>query len=299
MKVLLTGGTGLLGEYLLRNCPKKYFICATSHQVKPRFKTKNVNYCKLDITNFGQIDRLVKKIQPGLILHTASIGNVDYCEKNKEQAKKINVEATNHLFLRSRKFKSRFVFFSSNAIYDGTKPPYNELSKTKPLDYYGWTKDVVEKRLAKYNKPKEVLIIRLMTMFGWNNPNERQNPVTWLIDKLKGETKLPVVNDILNNYLYAKDAVWAVWKLVEAGAFGKYNLAGEETITRYELAQKTAQIFNLNGSLIKSVPSSFFKGLAPRPKNTSFDIKKVVLKIKFQPKTIDEALEDMKESQNT
>lgn len=297
IKVLLTGATGLLGEHLIKNCPQEYLISGTYHQIKPRLKAKNVDYYQLDITNFKQINGLVTRIKPEVILHTASIGNVDYCEKNRAQAKKINVEGTNCLFFQSRKFRSLFVFFSSNAIFDGNKPPYHELSKPKPLDYYGLTKLVVEKRLEEYQNQKEVLIVRLMTMFGWNNPSERQNPVTWFIEKLKKEEEFPVVNDIFNNYLYAKDAVWAIWRLIEIGAFGKYNLAGKETISRFELAQKTALAFNLRKNLIKSVPSTFFKSLAPRPKNTTFDIKKVFLKIKFQPKLINEALTDMRKAQ--
>lgn len=294
MKILLTGATGLLGEHLIKSKPGKYTIVGTYHKISPRIKKNNVSYKKLDITNFSDISTLIEEVNPEVILHTASLGNVDYCQQHQEEARKINIDASLRLFSSAHTAKSKFVFFSTNAIYDGKNAPYDENSSTKPLDFYGKTKLEVEKKLEKFMEIDDILIVRLMTMYGWNNPKERTNPVTWFLQRLRSGNKLYVVDDVYNNYLYAKDAAEGIWKLVEAKTCGKINMSGLETISRYELALKTAAVFELDKRLIKPVESSFFPHLAKRPKFNAFNIKKIKRLISFKPLSIDEGLLDMK-----
>lgn len=294
IKVLLTGSTGLLGEYLIRNKPKNYFIVGTFHRVMPRIIAPNVKYVKLDLNDFDQIKNLILEEKPEIIIHSSSLGNVDYCENHKTEARKINILATKALFNSSETIKSKFIFFSTNAVFDGKNPPYDEEASLNPLDYYGKTKQAVETWLQKFNNSREILIIRLMTMYGWNNPSERSNPVTWFIKELNGNNQINVVNDVYNAYLYIEDAAQAVWKLIAKKITGKINISGTEIITRYELALKTAKVFSLPVKLINPVPSSFFPRLAPRPKYNSFNITKVKRLIKFKPKRVEEGLLDMK-----
>lgn len=294
VKVFLTGATGLLGEHLIKSLPTKYFLVGTYHRVLPRLKKDNVTYMELDLSNLSAMTRIIEKIKPQVILHTASIGNVDYCENHKKEAKKININATKNLFLVSRVYKSKFVFFSTNAIFDGKNPPYNEESEPNPLDYYGITKTEIENYLQKQSPNTQILILRLTTMYGWHHPQERKNPVTWFLEELSKNHELKVVDDTYNNFLYAKDAATAVWRLLSAPKDGKYNIAGPETVSRFELAQKAALVFGLPSEKIKPVPSSFFPSLAPRPKNTTFDISKITRDIWFKPKHIIDGLKDMK-----
>ncbi|MCX6706119.1 MAG: NAD(P)-dependent oxidoreductase [Candidatus Woesebacteria bacterium] len=291
MKVLLTGSTGLLGEHIIENL-SGCKILATYHHIKPRIKTKNVIYHKLDLANKKGIYDLIKRNRPEVIIHTASIGNVDYCETHKKEARQINCVATKNLFLAGKKINAKFVFFSTNAIFDGENPPYNEDSATNPLDYYGKTKLETEKFLL--DQGGNTLIIRLMTMYGWNNPAERNNPVTWIINMLKNGKKIKVVNDIFNNYLYVEDAIEVVWRLLIKSKQGIYNVAGSETINRFELAKKIAKLFKLPKELIEPVTSSYFPQLAPRPKDSSFDIRKIIKETGYMPKNVEEGLLTMK-----
>lgn len=292
--VLLTGGTGLLGLALMGLRPKKYQIVATYNNFHkkdlPIFS--NCQFVKLNIINNKEVVKLFSKIKPNILIHAASLGNVDFCEKNKKKAWQVNVLATRNLISACKNYHTKMIFTSSNAVFDGINPPFKETDQTNPLDYYGKTKVRIEKDLIK--SKISYCIVRLMTMYGWNHPQERANPVTWLLEQLTQKKTIKIVNDIYNNHLYIKDAAKAVWQIIKLNKLGIYHIAGSESISRYELSLRVAKIFNYDPGLILPVNSSFFPSLAPRPKNTTFDITKISQNLKINFLNPSQGINDMK-----
>ncbi|MFA6296277.1 MAG: NAD(P)-dependent oxidoreductase [Patescibacteria group bacterium] len=296
-KVLITGGTGLLGLSLIQNAPRNYDIFATYH----RFPTKilpdfsNCKYISLDVTDKKNVMKLFKKNKPKYLIHTASIGSVDFCEQHKKEAFKINVLGGRNMIEACKKYDTKIIYTSSNAVFDGKNPPYKESDQTKPLDYYGKTKLQTEKDILKNNI--KYCIVRLMTMYGWNHCNERPNPVTWLLDELKNNRQVKVVDDIYNNHLYVKDAAKAIWQIIKKNKSKIYHLAGPKTISRFDLSLNVAKTFKLNQNLIQPVDSSFFPSLAPRPKDTTYQINKMIKELGVKPMSPLKGLLDMKKNQ--
>lgn len=291
MNILITGGTGLLGKYLI--------AAKSAHHVRGvylgKYVKKNnngVEYINIDISSDDFEETALKDFSPDVIIHTAGIGNVDYCESHPEEAYNSIVKATEKMVVIANKCKSHLVFTSSNAVYDGENPPYSEEDKLNPLSMYGKLKVQAEK-IVKDNST-EWSIVRPILMYGWNNLEERTNPVTWLIDKLSKNEKVNIVDDIFENPLYAGNAAEMVWKIVDIKAKGIFNLAGGEIVNRYQLAIATAEIFGLNKDLVKPVETSFFGSLFPRPKNTSFNTSKVEEKLHIRPLIVSEGLSLMK-----
>jgi len=290
-KVLFTGITGLLGKYFLNTKQPGYEIIGTYNKNAPEIEE---NILKLDITQREEVISFINEVKPQIVVHAASIGNVDYCETHKEEAYKVNVEGTKNVLDACLNEGAKIVFASSNAIYDGTNPPYDEKSKVNPLDVYGKTKVEGEELIKKSNAP--YVILRLMTMYGWPQKGGRSNPVSWVIEQLKNKKPINVVNDIFNNHLYAEQAAEVLWEIIESNKDKEvYNIAGGECISRYDLAVKVSQVFNLDSTLITPVKNDFFKSIAPRPKNTCFSTSKIEKDLKITPLKIAEGLEKMKD----
>lgn len=289
MKVLFTGITGLLGKYFQITKPKGYKIFGT---YKSNLQSSRENFFQLNIIDETQVYGLLKKIMPEVVVHAASIGSVDYCETHKEEAYDVNLKGTKNIVSGCLKIGARVIFTSSNAVYDGNDPPYDEKARLSPLDVYGKTKAEGEKLIERSGVSYSIL--RLMTMYGWQQTGGRGNPVTWIIDELRNGRQINVVNDIFNNHLYAKQAAEAVWKVIQGkGEKIIYNIAGRECVSRYDLAIKVAKVFNLDASLITPVPNSFFKNIAPRPKNTCFNTNKMEKTLGVRPYMIEEGLREM------
>lgn len=288
-RILFTGITGLLGGYFLKQTDQKYEIIGVGNK---SIQKSTKNSYKVDITDRSEISNFIKKIKPVIIVHAASIGNVDYCEKNPEEAYKVNVEGTGNIINVAKEVGARIIFLSSNAIYDGGNPPYHEKSNINPLDIYGKTKAEGEKLILRSGL--KYVIVRLITMYGWPQKGGRNNPVTWVIDNLKKGQNLNIVTDVYNNHLWAGQAAEVLWKVIQKNIENDvYNIAGGESISRFDLARKVAKIFKLNSSLISPVRSDFFKSIAIRPKNTSFDTAKMEKILGIKPLKVDEGLRMM------
>lgn len=290
-KVLFTGITGLLGKYFLEKRKKNYSVFGTYSNNKVNYK--GVDMIKVDVRDKKKVIALINKIKPQVVVHAASIGNVDYCEKNPKEAFGVNVEGTRNVLEGCLSVGAKIIFISSNAVYDGENAPYSEKSLVNPLDVYGKTKAEAEK-LVKASGAT-YLIIRLMTMYGWQPAGARINPATWVIEQLENKKQIKVVNDIYNNHLWAGAAADAVWRAIKSKKKNEtYNLAGKDCISRYEFAIKVAKIFDLDSSLISSVESSFFKSLAPRPKNSCFNTSKIINEFRIKSVGVVEGLKEMK-----
>ncbi len=291
-KILITGASGLLGSGLIKTRPKDFELILVCYEKRNNYKHPKVKNLSLDITNKNDVLEKVSKEKPNVIIHAASLGNVDLCEKEKEKARKVNVEGTENVIEAAKKIRSKIVFTSTNAVFNGQKAPYREEDKPSPLNYYGKTKYQGEIFVQKSSLP--FLIVRLITMYGWPQTASRENPVTWLLSRLINKEKVKLVNDIYFNPLYNLDAAEAIWRLIQKNKTGIYHIAGKERTNRFDWGIVEAKIFGLNSSLINPVPNSFFKDIAPRPYDTTYNISKIKKEIGFKPKSLKEGMTHMR-----
>lgn len=131
MATLITGGTGRLGSVL-----KKHIDC-----VAP---TRD----ELDITDPKSCYRAIKKYQPDLIIHCAGYVNTLKAEENKKECWNVNVNGTANLFKYS--FNTKFVYISTDYVFDGENAPYDEDSIPNPINFYGLTKLIGEQIVLQY-----------------------------------------------------------------------------------------------------------------------------------------------------
>ena len=249
----------------------------------------------MDIRNKKNCKELIEKLHPDLIIHTAALVNTDYCEKNKTETYKINFLGTQNLLEPAIKIKSKFIYFSSNGVFDGKHPPYSETDPVNPINYYGKTKAEGEEIVKKYMIHS--MIIRLSNMYGWNDPLERENPATWLLKRFKDNQKTYMVSDVYNNHLWVGQAAKAVWKSINKQLYGNIiHIGGKDTLSRYEFAIELIKIFYFNKNLVIPVKSKFFKGLAPRPRNTCLSTQKMENLLKINPITVKAGLLKMKKA---
>lgn len=296
-EVFITGGTGLLGHYLVKSAPEKHNVSCTFFPVNKRDSiNSNCSKYHLDIRNRDAVLKTIRKIKPACVIHTASIASVDYVEKNREEVMINNLGGTKNIIEACREVKACLIYTSSNAVFDGENPPYSENDSVNPLNYYGQIKVKGEEALRKSGL--KYAIVRPILMYGWNLKVERNNPVTWLIDLLKTSKNVNIVDDIICNPLFVQDCADVIWKIVTLNKEGVFHIGGNDEMSRYEFAFITADIFGLDRNLIRAVRNSFFKGIAQRPKNTTYCIDKIKKELQMFPMGVREGLRVMKDTQH-
>lgn len=295
MKILITGGTGLLGKHLIQRRLPKSEIAAIYIGNYIMQDYDNVKYFKIDVRNSDVQSELFNSFRPDVVIHTAAVGSPDFAEKNRELTWDINVRGTQNLLANSEGVNSAFIYISSNGIYDGENAPYNEDSSAIPVNIYGEIKLQAEAVIR--NSKLKTAIVRPILMYGWNHPFERQNIVTQAITRLRQGEKVFVYNDVYCNPLYADSCAIAIWKIISEDKYDTYNIAGADRVSVFDLIKKVAHIFQLNEKLVHPVQEGYFNELVKRPKDTTFATEKMIQRLNYMPLSLKEGLTHMKSEQ--
>jgi len=272
-RVLVTGGTGLLGVAIQRSAPKD--IQGFSIYFPERSLPVPLPFPILaaDVSDRMEMQSVFEWAKPDVVIHTGAIGSVDFAEKNREQTRKINVGGTEVVAELCQIFESRLIYISSNAVFDGRTPFYSETAPVNPINYYGQLKVDAENVVRESTIPWT--IVRPILMYGWPYQGERDNPVVWWVRFLENGKPIKVVDNVFNKPLPAWSCADVIWAIIQQNRTGIYHAAGRDHISLYQFALLTAAVFGLDASLITPVPDSYFPEIAPRPKDTSFDTTKM------------------------
>lgn len=267
--VLITGGSGLLGKYLLASVPKKYKVYPTYH----RHPIPDGYY--MDLGSIDSMVQMFQKVRPDVVIHLAGQNSVDACENDFTSCCQINLLGTHLIIMLTNLYGARLVLASSNAVYHGDSPPYKEDALLSPVNTYGWCKVMMEREAKHHIDSAHLTIVRPIMMYGWPPSGARGNWVTNVVNALTAEKQMRVVEDVITQPLYAADAADAIWKMVQLKWCGTCNLAGATICSLYGFAKEVARVWELDGSLIQPAQLKDFPGLAKRPKNTTYDLGKM------------------------
>lgn len=294
MKILITGANGLLGQHLV-----KLLLDTTTHEIiatsksEPRgiIQSSRIHYYSLDITDGMEVNLLIDKIGPDVVVHCAALTQVDECEQNPIKAWEVNVTATRFIVDAAKKINAFFVFISTDFVFDGMSGPYKESDILNPVSYYGSTKVAAEKSVAESGL--QYAIIRTCLLYGNILFGNRSNIITWVKDNLENGQQIKVVSDQMRTPTYVEDLAKGVLLVVEKRATGLFHISGKDFLSPYEMAMSTAAYLNLDATLIQKVNADVFVQAAKRPVVTGFLIEKAKMQLGFEPLSFTEGIKKM------
>jgi dTDP-4-dehydrorhamnose reductase len=236
---LVIGGTGFLGRKLLDLLKRRHEAIGTCHS------TKEENFIQVDITK-EEIIKVIEKINPHVIVHTAAIVDPDFCELNKEEAWKTNVIGTRNIVIGSKRIGAKLVYISSDYVFN--TGIHSEDSIPQPSNYYGWTKLEGEREVRE--ELSNYIIIRPTVMYGFSNGKMDRftAKVRSLLSKRKNITVSP---KIIKYPVLVDDVAQFISTLLDLNCQGIYHIAGPTPISRYNWACLIARTYNLDETLIQ------------------------------------------------
>ncbi|OJT94532.1 MAG: hypothetical protein JJ59_00175 [Candidatus Micrarchaeum sp. AZ1] len=287
-KVLIIGINGLVGSRFaaLKNGSYDIYGTFNSH------KNVNKNYFELDVTDRDATFRLIERIKPSYIIDTHAISNVEYCELHQEEAWKVNVEGTRNVAEASKKFAAKYIFFSTDYVFDGRKFNYTEKDKPHPLNYYAKTKLAAEYILSALDINH--ITIRTSVIYGNGSMNKISFPL-WVIDELRNSRSIRVVTDQYNKPTFSDNLVEFIEKLCKKDENGIFHITGSEFISRYEFAKLIAKTFNLNDKKILAITSAELNQVARRPGSVNLSTEKAERVTRLKTIGVEDGLKALKE----
>lgn len=290
MRVLITGANGFLGYSLSALLLQKGITviatgngpCRLPFEGEPLF-----SYLPMDITVPGDLHQQINKAAADIIVHAAAMSKPDECEFNREKAFAVNVKATADLLEAAALQKAYFLFLSTDFIFDGVSGMYREEDEPGPVNYYGQTKLQAELMTRQY--PFDYSIARTVLVYG-NNLSGRKNILGMVKEKLEKGEVFKVVDDQLRTPTFIEDLSLGIWKMIEQRAKGIFHIAGEEQMTPYEMAERTAKFLGHDVNLLQRVNAATFTEPAKRPLKTGFIITKAKKELGYQPVPFEKGL---------
>ncbi len=258
MRILVVGGSGLVGSHLRRELRALGEVRAT-FLTSPR-----AGLDPLDIRDAPAVREYVMARRPDAILCAAADTHVDGCERDPTGTRLVNVAGFRNVVDAARATGARVVYFSSDYVFDGESGPYSENDAVAPINQYGRQK--VEAEAIAREAPSH-LICRVSGVFGWEP--RRKNFVCQVIDRLRNGSGVTAAYDQVLCPTYAAEIAAAIRELLVRGVEGTVHVAGPEPLTRADFARRVAHAFGLDETRISGVPTSDLETIAPRPRNSA------------------------------
>ena len=146
MKVLIIGGAGFVGAYLMRYLKEELHMEVTVTKMpQEQIEAENVKVCDLDILKKDDITGLFKAEQPDWIFHLAAQSSVSVSWKNPALTIDVNVKGGSNVLeaFRESGIKARMLLIGSGEEYGHILPeetPIKEDNCSRPGNIYAATK---------------------------------------------------------------------------------------------------------------------------------------------------------------
>jgi dTDP-4-dehydrorhamnose reductase len=256
-RILITGGTGMLGTALVREWTGRAILFPVGPQ-------------HFDLRDAAAVGDAVRRLSPQWILHTAAYTNVDGAESDPEACTAVNDRGTAHLAVAAAAMGARLVYLSTDYVFDGSKrTPYLEDDAPRPLNVYGRTK------LAGEHHARGVpghLIVRTQGLFG----REGKSFVASILNAAAAGRAISVVDDVTTGVTYADDLAMAIRLLVESGATGTYHVANAGSVVWADFARAVLDEAGRGDVLVARIPAAATGRAAVRPAYSCLDTSRYV-----------------------
>ncbi|MBW7960303.1 NAD(P)-dependent oxidoreductase [Patescibacteria group bacterium] len=230
-KIAITGSNGLVGSRIIELLKKDFtFIPFTQKD--------------FDITDPSQTKKLIDKTDFDLMIHLAAYTNVAGAETNREACYKINVDGTRNIFNAVQDKEKKFIFISTDFVFDGKQPPYDEDSSPNPPGIYADSKYQAEKVVKN-----KAMIVRIAYPYRAFFEPKRDFFRTFKA-YLEQNKPLSMISDSLMTPTFIDDIAYGLKYLIKNFTTDTIHLVGGQAISPYQAAVLIAEKFKLDKSLI-------------------------------------------------
>ncbi|MBI3208718.1 MAG: dTDP-4-dehydrorhamnose reductase [Candidatus Solibacter usitatus] len=261
-RVLIVGSGGQLGVELVRE------FTARSWEVV------GLKRAELDITDQAKVEQAIAAIDPGVVINAAAYNHVDLAEKQPVEAFQANAIAVRNLALACRQSDARFVQFSTDYVFDGTKgSSYVEDDRPHPMGAYAVSKYAGELYAQAYLESP--LIIRTSGVFGPGGLHTaRGNFIESMLRLAKSGQPLRVVQSHVASPTYSPLLAARSADLVAANASGVFHAGGGTAISWYDFAAMIFQAAGLTPEL-RVADEREYRTAAKRPRYSALSNSKL------------------------
>jgi len=257
--ILVLGGSGLLGAHCYYFMKDKYKVISTYHSINPMFP----GAIKFNALNSVlDLDQLLEKTKPDIIINTIAFVTVDGCEENPSLAKKLNVKFVTSLVMSMEKNglkNTHLIHISSDSVYGNYIGQKNhtwvETDALNPLSVYAKTKLQSESEANKHKGP--VLVLR--TAFYGVNPNSKKGLLWWVINNAKEGNEMDAWDNIYFSPVSAIQLVKMIDYLLNKNIMGIFNVGSLDGCSKFNFVSYVCENLGLKPKINRVINKNIEK----------------------------------------
>jgi len=249
MNILVTGGAGFIGKYLVRDLLEKNYLVTIFDNFSNSTKDSTFSLVEMgakiiqgDITKYLEIVNAIK--DQDVVIHLAAKISVSESITNPLETYRVNVNGTRNVLDACDKNQIKKLIVASSAAVYGEGTPnlkLTEESNTNPISPYGKSKVQMEQDITEFASKHETncIILRFFNIYGVGQSDEYAGVITKFIGKIKQESTLKIFGNGLQtrDFISVYDVVNSIHNTIIEGKEGIYNIASGKIITIKELAK--------------------------------------------------------------
>ena len=248
MRVLVTGGAGLVGAHVIASAPPGSEVEATWRSSP---LAAGVVGHRVELSESTSTMRLLEQVRPDAVVHTAYSMALEHDV----------VAATTHVAAACQEVGAAMVHLSTDVVFGGDRAPYVESDPVAPINDYGRAK--VEAEQVVREAVPDACITRTSLVVSMVPPDRGTQQ---LLGAVGAGERPTLFADEVRSPIRAVDLaaeLWALRELSRDERSGVWHLPGPEALTRLQLGQRLLDAAGLDRSHV--VEGSARARPSPRP----------------------------------
>lgn len=219
-----------------------------------------------DLLEVDRVRRLVRELQPQIVIHAQALSDVDRCQLEPQEARSQNVVTTERLVEALNGRHALLIHLSTDYVFDGTKGvPYDEHDAPHPLGVYGTTKLEAERIALRHERS---IVVRTSTLYG----PARINFCDFIISRMRAGQSVEAFTDQVTSPTFVEDLAQGIVELgmaLQARPDDRWprivHLTNPGACSRVEFSDRVAQLLGVSPTLVRRISVADQRRPAPRP----------------------------------
>lgn len=284
--VLITGATGFIGSQIPSFLHARGLAPA---QVLTPTRTQ------LDLAQPDTLASTLDRFAPRVIIHCAAMRDLMHCEREPELAITVNVHATAALAHWCRVHAARFIYLSTDQVFDGHRGMYREDDPRRPINHYGVTKALGEDaaRVASDHTVARIALTLGHTKERTRSPNE------FVVANLRAGKPATLFENEFRTPVLVADAAHALAQLATLpNAPTTLHVGGPERLNRVEMGLAIARAFDLGATLCLATRHQPQATGLQRPLDTSMDTSLIRRTLPHPPRAFADSVRELRKTEH-
>jgi dTDP-4-dehydrorhamnose reductase len=260
MTILVLGATGMLGRALMREASRRGLPVVGA--------ARSGAGHNLDIADVNALHGTLERLRPGVVVNAAGLADVGLCEREPDQAWRLNARAVAIIASWARSADARLVQVSTDHYFTGDGAAlHDESAPVRLVNEYARTKYAGE---AFALTSPSALVLRT-NIVGFRRRGA-STFAEWAIDAIRTDAPITLFDDFVTSSIDVGSFSVALFDLVAQGAAGLLNLAAREAASKKVFVEALAA--RLDRSLSRAKAGSVTALTPRRAESLALDVRR-------------------------